>query len=98
MGKDEAWYEQVYEHAFEISQEAGLKNIDSETACILWGLFMKNRCLFLDVWLAFIEQSADHKIIKRDEWQMFFLLCKATKGNFDKFAEIDDGTWPIIID
>lgn len=98
MAKDEAFYEQVYEHAFEISQEAGLKNIDSETAIILWGLFMKKRCPFLDLWLAFIENSEDHKIIKRDEWQMFYSLCKATKGNFDNFDNIDDGTWPVIVD
>lgn len=29
---------------------------------------------------------------------MFYDLCKATKGNFDNFADIDDGTWPLIVD
>ena len=55
LDKDDKFYESVYNHAFDISQEAGLKNIDSETAVALWGLFMKKRCPFLDSWLAFIE-------------------------------------------
>ena len=29
---------------------------------------------------------------------MFYDLCTQTGGNFDKYAEIDDGTWPVIID
>ena len=59
---------------------------------------MGKRCGYLDKWIAFIEQSKDHTIIKRDEWMMFYSLNKAVKGDFNKFGEIDDGTWPIIFD
>ena len=29
---------------------------------------------------------------------MFYNVCKSTKGNFDNFGDIDDGTWPLIVD
>lgn len=98
MGKDEAFYAKVYEQAFIISQEPGFKNISNEIAIALWQLFLPNKCKFLDKWCQFIETSNDHAIIKKDEWNMFYDINKKTGGDFDNFPDIDDGTWPTIID
>ena len=58
LQNDENFFEAVYEQAFQISQEPGLKNIDAEIAIALWPIFLQKKCKFLDKWIAFIESNS----------------------------------------
>ena len=51
---DGSFYKKVYVFAFEVNREPGMNNLDTETALVLWPMFMTGRCLFLDKWLDFI--------------------------------------------
>ena len=50
----------------------------------------------MDKWLAFLTEEKKIEIVKKDQWEMFYELVKATKGNFKNF--VDDGCWSSTID
>ena len=95
---DQKVFKEVYEHAFVINREVGKNNLDTETACIIWEMFLKDQCKFLPQWIKFLEDESQPNVIKKDQWGMFYELVKQTNGDFSVFAQVDDGTWPGIID
>lgn len=48
--KDETKFAQLYKYAFVFATERGFKNVEVDTACALWALFLHNRCTFLKKW------------------------------------------------
>ena len=50
-------------------------------------------------WIEFLSQNkGKYEIIKRDTWVMFLHLIQQTGNDFNKFHEVDDGSWPTIFD
>lgn len=95
--KDEAAFAKLYKYTFGFATEKGFKNVEVETACALWELFLGKRCTFLPQWIKFLtEEKKDLKVITRDTWDLFFDLVKQTKGDLKNF--VDDGAWPSQID
>ena len=45
--------------------------------------------------MKFIETSPI-KIVKKDEWNMFYEMVAETKGSFKNYK--DEGCWPLIFD
>ena len=64
--KDEKIYKEVYMHAFNVNREIGKNNLDTETACIIWGMFLGESCNFLDKWTKFLESDESINVIKKD--------------------------------
>ena len=64
-------------------------------AIALWPMFLHDKCQFLSHWIAFIEANPI-KIVKKDEWNMFYEMVTDTKGIFDNYK--DEGCWPIMFD
>ena len=79
LEKNEELFKSVYKFTFIFTQEPGKKNIDVEYAKLLWPLLMGSKCNFMADWIAFIEKS-EIKSVKKDQWDMFYELCKSTKG------------------
>ena len=48
--KDETKFAALYKYAFVFATERGFKNVEVETACALWELFLRDRCGFLKKW------------------------------------------------
>ena len=46
--KNAGTFKDVYMHSFEVNREIGKNNLDTETACIIWGMFLADSCKFLD--------------------------------------------------
>ena len=44
LGSDTKFFENVYNYAFDISQDTGLKNVDRDIAITLWPIFLKKQC------------------------------------------------------
>ena len=95
FAKNMKLHKEVYEFAYTFSCEPGLKTIDKEMACALWPMFLNDRCSFLKLWLKFIEENPI-KIVKKDEWNMFYEMVMETKGNFNNYK--DEGCWPLLFD
>ena len=93
LAKNAKLNREVYDFAFLFSLVPGIKVLDKEIAIILWPILLK--CKFLDIWIQFIE-SLDRKIVKKDEWQMFYTLVQQTGGDFANY--VDDGCWPTLFD
>ena len=89
------YFHKVYMYAFEINQESGFKNIDIDVANAIWDLFYGKTCKFLGVWKQFLV-SIKQEIVKRDVWDMFFMINRDTNGDMKNFE--DDGTWASTID
>ena len=47
------------------------------------------------MWLKFIEENPI-KIVKKDEWNMFYEMVIETQGNFKNYK--DEGCWPLLFD
>lgn len=93
--KNTKLHREVYEFSYVFSCEAGLKTLDKEVAVALWPMFLKDRCEFLQIWINFIE-SNPIKIVKKDEWNMFYEMVAETKGSFKNYK--DEGCWPLLFD
>ena len=65
-------------HSFEVNREIGKTNLDTETACVIWKMFLQNECKFLSKWIQFLEEEIQPVVIKKDQWQMFYELTKLT--------------------
>ena len=52
-----------------------MKNIDKDFAVALWPILIGDKCKFMKLWIAFLEDEngpcKDKKIVKKDEWGMF---------------------------
>jgi DCN1-like protein 1/2 len=95
--KQEANFAKLYKFTFGFATERGFKNVEVETACALWELFLGSQCQFLKKWVSFLnEEKKDLKVITRDTWDLFYDLVKQTKGDLKNF--VDDGAWPSQID
>lgn len=75
--KDETKFGKLYKYAFGFATERGFKNVEVETACALWQLFLHDRCSYLDKWCKFLtEEKKDLKVVTRDTWDLFYDLVK----------------------
>ena len=95
----EAKLHELYKFSFSFAQDKGKKNVDVELACSLWDLLIGQRCGFLNKWKAFCMQKYESnvlRVITRDNWDLFWDLIKATRGDMRNFE--DDGAWPALID
>lgn len=53
---NESKFKDLYKTAFGFNVEEGKKNIDIETACAIWQLFIKpEKCRFLNKWIQFLQ-------------------------------------------
>lgn len=95
--QNEAMFGKLYKYTHAFATEKGFKNVDKETACALWQLFLGDRCPFLGKWEKFLlEEKSDLKVITKDNWELFYDLVKQTKGDLNNF--VDDGAWPSLFD
>lgn len=95
--KNDEKYLKLYKYAFNFATEKGFKNVEVETACALWELFLGKKCQFLGKWIQFIqEEKKELKVITQDCWDLFYDLVKQTDGDIKKF--VDDGAWPSMVD
>ena len=46
--KNEKDFKNTYMHSFMVNREMGKNNLDTETACIIWGMFLADSCKFLE--------------------------------------------------
>lgn len=95
LSTDDNLFNEVYKFAFDFTQEQGFKNISFEYAEVLWEILLGSKCNFLKEWLEFLEQKKT-EIVKKDQWEQFYLLVRETKGNYKNF--VDDGTWSSTVD
>ena len=54
---DPAKFKELYKFVFDFSKDAGFKNVSLDTAVALWDLLLKNKCLFLKDWIAFLTEE-----------------------------------------
>jgi hypothetical protein len=57
LNTQEDLFKSVYLYTFGYTEEEGKKGIPVDFATALWPILMKDKCKFLDDWLAFIEKS-----------------------------------------
>ena len=75
--KDETKFVKLYKYAFGFATEKGFKNIEVDTACALWELFLASRCQFLKKWIKFMtEEKKELKVVTRDTWDLFYDFVK----------------------
>jgi len=96
--RDEAEFKRAYTCAFELNREDGMNNIETDTCIEMWKMWLPGKCGFLDSWFNFLVNVKKPNVVKKDQWIQFYELCKQTNGDFSKFSDVDDGTWPEIID
>ena len=73
--QNETAFSGLYKFTFGFATERGYKNVEVETACALWELFLGKRCQFLEKWIKFLtEEKKDNKVITRDTWELFYDL------------------------
>lgn len=74
---DDAQFLKLYKFTFGFATEKGFKNVEVETACALWQLFLGKKCSFLGKWIKFLtEEKKDLKVVTRDTWDLFYDLVK----------------------
>ena len=75
--RDEAAFAKLYKFTFGFATEKGYKNVEVETACALWELFLGKKCQFLEKWIKFMTvEKKDLKVVTRDTWDLFYDLVK----------------------
>ena len=83
---------------FAMMSTTNANNIETDTCIEMWKMWLPGKCGFLDAWFNFLVNVKKPNVIKKDQWIQFFELCRQTNGDFSKFSDVDDGTWPEIID
>ena len=95
LSSDDNLFNEVYKFSFDFTQDPGYKNISFDYASALWEILLGSRCNFLKEWLEFLEVKKT-EIVKKDQWEQFYLLVRETKGKYSNF--VDDGTWSSTVD
>ena len=100
--KDEKEFKRAYTDAFVFNREDGMNNVETDTCIEMWKLWLNassfSKCQFVEKWFDFLTNVKKPNVIKKDQWIQFYELCKQTGGDFTKYPDVDDGTWPELID
>ena len=100
--KDEKEFKRAYTTCFILNRDEGMNNVETDTCIELWKIWLNVtphcKCQFMPKWFDFLTNVKKPNVIKKDQWVQFYELCKQTGGDFAKFKEIDDGTWPELMD
>jgi len=89
------YYKELFQHwcVADVSSKR-LGHIFIGTAIHIWALLMKDRCLFFDVWVAFLLEKRV-QYISRDTWNLFFEFC--VEFNNNTFASYNfEACWPTL--
>ena len=90
-------FKKMYKFIYHFARDKSNKNLQMEMAVDQWNTLLKDRCRFLNLWIAFLtEEKKDLKVVTKDTWDMIYELNETTKGDLSAF--VDDGSWPPIID
>lgn len=71
------------------------KVLSLEFAISAWRVVLKERPLFVDDWISFLEQS-NRKAINKDTWDLFLDFQRQVKPDFSNYDPA--GAWPSTID
>ena len=95
--KDEKVFEALYRYTYGFALQRGMKQIEMESACALWEMFLNDRCGFVGEWILFLQtEKKNLNAVTKDTWDLFYDLVKQTKGDIKNF--VDDGAWPSLVD
>ncbi|KAF2863216.1 DUF298-domain-containing protein [Piedraia hortae CBS 480.64] len=106
LPKDQALFDSVYKHTFEIALAPGARMIPLEVATECWRLMFgpqgfewktANGTPWLDVWIDFL-QDKHPRPVNRDLWKQLHVFVKATMEDDTLSFWSEESSWPSIID
>ncbi|KAI0293434.1 Cullin binding-domain-containing protein [Russula brevipes] len=79
-------FSSFYNFCFALAKPESSRNIDMETACALWSVYVTE----------FINATGSYKGVNKDLWNMMLEFCRDTRRDLSNFEA--DGAWPSVID
>ncbi|KAG9318187.1 Cullin binding-domain-containing protein [Chiua virens] len=92
-----AAFSELYQFCFTRAKETlESRNIDVETAMLLWSVLLASRYPIITELIEFLNENGSYKGISKDRWNMVYEFCRTVDDGLSNYEA--DGAWPTMLD
>ncbi|KAF5373160.1 hypothetical protein D9758_001581 [Tetrapyrgos nigripes] len=91
-----AAFQKLYTFCFNLVKPEQSRNIDMETASVLWIVLLAPKYPVVKEVVDFVQEKGSYKAVNKDLWNMMLEFCKTVKPDLSNYEA--DGAWPTLLD